>query len=60
MYFNYSRLYKIVNGMDYPVGGVKISRNDLCSSLATVDCQPSIDERDCELEIIVRKVYVFF
>ena len=58
MYFIYSRLYKIVNGMNYPVGGVKISRNDLCRSLATVDCQPSIDERDCELEIIVRKVYV--
>ena len=44
--------------MDYPVGGVEISRNDLCRSLATVDGQPSIDEGDCELEIIVRTFYV--
>ena len=42
--------------MNYPVGGVEISRNDLCCSLATVDCQPSIYSHNCELEIIKRKL----
>ena len=51
---NVFRLYKSVNGMNYPVGGVQISGNDLRRSLGTVDSQPSIDGHDCELEIILK------
>ena len=36
--------------MNYPVGGVQVCGDYLCCSLGTVDCQPSIDGHDCELE----------
>ena len=41
--------------MNYPVGGVQISGNDLRRSLGAVDSQPSIDGHDCELEIILKR-----